>query len=253
MKRNFIINLVLLLTLSSASYALPISDKDNPHNMSNLAGHSGPKAATTLAGGTDRICVFCHTPHSAAAKSPLWNRKDSVTVFPLYGDADLAIKKDVGRTGYDASDQTKYPNGASRMCLSCHDGATSIGVLLTGAPIAMDGDFVTNDTITGIVDLSTSHPISFNYNADVVANVLQTYKPGSYQLPLGVIDVPLDGAGRMQCTTCHDPHEDTRGDVNYDFLPFWRHQGNATSYSDVCNDCHTASTVATPPPIHNIP
>ena len=90
---------------------------------------------------------------------------------------------------------------------------------------------------------------SFNYNNDVVTTVLN---PTDYQLPTGAIDVPLDGSEQMQCTTCHDPHEDTRGDATYGLLPFWRHQGNAASYDAVCNDCHR-----TPPnsgsPLHTLP
>lgn len=262
MKRNVIISLLLLLVLSTVSYAVPISNGSNPHNMSNLATHSGPKAAPTLSGGTDQICVFCHTPHSAAPKTPLWNRPDPKTAsFPVYG-APLEINRDAAAmalTGYDASDPTKYPNGTSRMCLSCHDGATSIGVVLAGAPITMEtgSDVLVNDgimgNIQGVIDLASSHPVSFKYNNTVKATLLDTNKPGAYQLPGGTIDVPLDADERMQCTTCHDPHEDTSGDASYGNLPFWRHQGNANSYVEVCNDCHTAPTIASPPPIHNIP
>ena len=249
MKLNFIITLVLVLALSAAAYALPIADPDNPHNMSNQASHGGPKAAATLAGGTDRICVFCHTPHSAAPKSPLWGRPDPdlMGTFPLYADATLAIKTDTAKTGYVAG--ADYPSGASRMCLSCHDGATSIGVLLVGTPITMEGGSETITKVSAVIDLSTSHPISFNYNNDVVTTVLNST---DYQLPLGLIEVPLDGSGQMQCTTCHDPHEDTRGDAAYGNLPFWRHQGNLTSYDDVCNDCHIAAPISGSLP-HTLP
>lgn len=254
MKRNLIIVLLLVLSVPSASSAVPLGGlvKTNPHNMSSGADSLNVKAETPALGGTDQICIFCHTPHSAAPKPTLWSRRDPKGpagdgIFPLYADVALAIKTDVGKTGYSAGDPAEYPNGASRMCLSCHDGTTSIGVLLDRTIVMETGsEKVTNDTIQGIVDLSTSHPISFNYNNDVVTTVLDPLKPDSYRLPDGSVDTPLDGSGRMQCTTCHDPHEDTRGDASYGLLPFWRHQGGASSYDDVCEACHWDTSLGAP-------
>ena len=255
MKQNIII-LVMALTLSSVSFAAPIpgsmADPDNPHNMSNLS--SGIKAAATLSGGTDQICVFCHTPHSAAPQTPLWNRPDPTTAtFPVYGQP-LEINRDgaaMALTGYDPNN-LNYPNGTSRMCLSCHDGATSIGVVLNGAPITMDSGSETITNISAIIDLASSHPISFKYDNTVLTTLLDPNKPGAYQLPLVLVDTPLDAAERMQCTTCHDPHEDTSGDASYDNLPFWRHQGNAGSYDAVCDNCHKEAPISGSLP-HTLP
>jgi cytochrome c553 len=246
----------LILIVSSVSYATPITDPDNPHNMSSLSSAGSVRAQPPSSGGTDQICVFCHTPHSAAPESPLWSRPDPTGpngngTFPVYA-VPLQINQNaaaIALTGYDTNNPN-YPNGASRMCLSCHDGVTSIGVLLGGAPIIMESgsETVTNNTIQGIIDLSTSHPISFNYNDNVINTLLDTM---DYQMPSAVVDTPLSN-GQMQCTTCHDPHEDTRGLAAYDFQPFWRHQGNAMSYDDVCNNCHKTGPVSTSPP-HSLP
>lgn len=260
MKRKLIISLVLSLHICSASYAASIADPDNPHNMSNLADNVGPKAAPNDLGGTDQICVFCHTPHSATPDSPLWNRPDPIGpngdgTFPVYGQTlglPLGIKDDPSLTGYGTAD---YPNGASRMCLSCHDGATSIGVLLGGAPIVMLSGSETITNPAAVIDLETSHPVSFKYNQTVIDTLLD---PSAYQLPDGTVDTPLD-KGQMQCTTCHDPHVDTRNLPGYDGLPFWRHQADVldlsvSRYDDVCNACHTdrgaAVTPAPLPPTH---
>jgi len=174
--------------------------------------------------------------------------------FPVYG-APLAINQDaaaIALTGYDTG--PNYPSGASRMCLSCHDGATSIGVLLTGAPVTMVGGSETITKPSAVIDLATSHPISFNYNNDVVTTILNPAKPGAYQLPDGTVDTPLDGAGQMQCTTCHDPHEDTRGETGLENLPFWRSTVivGTTLYDDVCDSCHIAAPIASPP-LHDLP
>ena len=140
------------------------------------------------------------------------------------------------------------------MCLSCHDGATSIGVLLGNESIVMESGSDTITTPSAIIDLATSHPISFNYNNNVITTVLN---PSNYKLPPDGdgIDTPLDGSGQMQCTTCHDPHEDTRASTGAENLPFWRNTVivNTTLYDDVCDSCHTGPTNASPPPIHNIP
>ncbi len=243
MKRNlqFILALSLSLVMltSSLSFAArKLSEALNPHNLSSSASHTGPHSDTE-----DQICVFCHTPHSAAPDTPLWNRPDPNTMgsFPLYNSA-LLIKGDTARTGYIAD--ANYPSGASRMCLSCHDGATAIGILLGSDTISMPGgsEFITKTS--AVIQLDKAHPISFNYNNDVIVNVLNA----SYQLPADPsIDTPLDNNGQMQCTTCHDPHLDTRADASYDNLPFWRHLGAAASYDDVCQSCHVGATPATAP------
>jgi cytochrome c5 len=252
MTRNLFVSLFFALALFSVSYALPIADPNNPHNMSNNPLNPGVKAAPTAAGGTDQICIFCHTPHSAAAKSPLWSRPDpdGMGSFPVYATT-LGINQDAGAialSGYDAGNP-EYPSGASRMCLSCHDGATSIGVLLNDPPIVMEGGSETITNPSAIINLSTSHPISFNYNQDVVNYI----GPANYRLPPDAdgIDTPLDGYGQMQCTTCHDPHEDTRGSTGAEALPFWRNTVivGTSLYEDVCDSCHIDATPATPPHI----
>ncbi len=255
LNKNLTIIFLIVVSLSlgvTALYAASLTDPDNQHNLSSSATHGGPQAQVPASGGTDEICIFCHTPHSAVPDTPLWSRPDPATAtFPLYAN-DLVIKGAAGspvgtpagaedRSQYKNDGSVVYPSGSSRLCLSCHDGVTSIGTLSDGSSIAMVGNV---DLISGtaVIDLSTSHPISFVYDNDVLVDVLTVY-PGAYQLPPDGdgIDTPLDGENKMQCTTCHDPHDDTSLDGG-GLPPFWRHTTNvvADEYDDVCNQCHIA-------------
>jgi len=222
---------------------------DNKHNLSNLSNNT-VKAQPLATEGTDQICIFCHTPHSATPDSPLWSRPDLVGSFPIYGNplvigggidaGDISGQK--SRSQYNTA--ALYPNGASRLCLSCHDGVTAIG-LLRGTTINMLSGTSLNDFPSAVAagavigDLSTSHPISFVYDAAVRTDLDVAYGVGAYTLPDtgDAIDTPLDGQSRMQCTTCHDPHDDTR-DIATSTPPFWRQNTGSTRYDDVCNACH---------------
>lgn len=252
MKRNLIISIILALAWVAVAHARPLTHADNPHNMSSGSAAGSVRAQTTAAGGTDQICIFCHTPHSAVPQSPLWSRPDPDTMgaFPLYAGA-LGIKGDAGLTGYDAA-SPNYPSGASRMCLSCHDGATSIGILLGRDPIVMEPGSETITNPSAIIDLATSHPISFNYNNTVITTLLSAL---DFKMPAAAVDSPLDSSGQMQCTTCHDPHEDTRTEATFMGLPFWRHNGPTVfvnRYDDVCNNCHITPPSGAPP-LHDLP
>ena len=269
--KNIIILLAaisLCFALSTVTWSIPVTNIYNRHNMSSGADDSHPHAKTPALGGTDRICVFCHTPHSATPESTLWSRPDPATAtFDLYAGR-LAIKDVASGSQYNSSSVT-YPNGASRMCMSCHDGATAIGTVLgQPAEIAMQGDkrFIEGNAL---IDLSMSHPISFVWDSGVEAYVNSWHvsegTSSVYSVPTDYNIAYLDGNSRMQCTTCHDPHEDpsrnTSGGAATDpFPPFWRHTdaslcnqaaGIEECYDQVCAQCHSGTNPVLTNPTHN--
>ncbi len=102
----FVLASVVLLVPSVSSGAVA----DTVHNLSA----TGP--GTIKAPGVGEVCVFCHTPHSAATTQALWNRDLPPVTYTLYTSSTLEAT-------------LKQPTGASRLCLSCHDGTTALGAL----------------------------------------------------------------------------------------------------------------------------
>lgn len=139
------------------------------------------------------LCVFCHTPHNAKPTRGLWNRSMEPIVYKLYESSTLEAK-------------LNQPTGASRLCLSCHDGTLALGSLRRRPrPMRSLLGPLRGRGVLG-TDLSDDHPISFVYDRALAGRKEDLLDPTS--LPDAV---RLDVAGQIQCTTCHDAHEDKFG------------------------------------------
>ncbi len=142
---------------------------------------------------TGEICVVCHTPHNAnttVTDAPLWNHEVTTTTFTVYSSSTL-----------DAT--VGQPDGASKLCLSCHDGTVALdnfGGKTTGT------NFIGGGKNLG-TDLSNDHPVSFTYDATLATNDGDLADPGTTNSGLGgtIADDMLIG-GKMQCSSCHDVH-----------------------------------------------
>ncbi len=172
------------------------------HNLS--ASGPGPVKTTETTG----ICVFCHTPHSAAPLSPLWNKNIGPVVYTIYSSSTLSVSPG-------------QPDGASKLCLSCHDGTIAVGNIrnptITFTMANTSGGRLTGDSNLG-TDLSNDHPVSF-----VPQSSPELVNPGPGD------PVRYDPAsGELQCTSCHDPHNDPNGN----FLV------KSNIGSAVCKSCH---------------
>jgi len=137
------------------------------------------------------LCRFCHTPHRAAQTIGLWNRNLPAQAYDVYDSTTIVA--DIGQ-----------PTGASRLCLSCHDGTIAVGDVLhapgeTIAPLPP----LQGRTLLG-TDLRDDHPISFIFDESVASNNGELVSPSALVGP-----VQLDAGGRLQCTSCHNPHSDT--------------------------------------------
>ena len=204
MKRKGLIVLILLGNSVYLSYSQSVVN--TVHNLS-VTGPGLVKATSET-----EICIFCHTPHDSKPSSPLWNKEDPGTAYVLYSSSTISAVPG-------------QPDGSSTLCLSCHDGTIALGNVISRA-----GDISFAAGITRMPagrsnltsDLSDDHPVSFLYNAALAAADGQLRDPSAVFHPVGLEN------GKMQCTSCHDPHKN----IYSDFLVA------STQFSGLCINCH---------------
>ena len=209
-KNTFILILVLLLGCGSSAHGATILS--SKHNLS-VSGVGEIKATTE-----SRVCIFCHTPHNARRDIPyLWNRSSQTINYIPYQSSTMYAS--VGQ-----------PTGASKLCLSCHDGTIAMGAVLSRPEeIQFLGGLrylpAQRSSYLG-TDLSDDHPVSFHYGSSTDQG--NTELVNASALPQ---EIKLDDSGQLQCTACHDPHDDTWGN----FLVM------SNQFSQLCTGCHIKS------------
>ncbi len=181
---------ILIVTMGLAM-ALALA----PTTASALTGPHDLSLAVAI-GPSNKLCGACHTPHNAIAGQPIiWAQTISGATFTMYGPT-------VQGTPTDAT-----PTGTSILCLSCHDGVTTI--LATGAVMGAGPEVIG-------VDLKTSHPVSIDYGG----------------VAKGLVAVPsvakLTTDNKVQCASCHDPHVNTES----------AYLRGTNVNSQLCQDCH---------------
>ena len=253
--------------------------------------------------GGRQICIFCHTPHNASSESPipLWNRKLSTQTFSRYSSATLQIRVNPTASSLAQYGSSAQPDGASKLCLSCHDGVSQLGNVLRGGPITMDatkdpatgGNYISSDPLISRASFNPTtnkmkyghHPVSFVYTGGI-GGVQAAISSGrvtaglgggyGFTIPVAGSKVKLDKNNKMQCTTCHNAHQNqsyddqcystTDGSVvgcgptnTRKVVPFWvLHNGTNTAsqdHDDVCISCHnmTQANPSAAPPISPVP
>ena len=179
---------------------------NTPHNLNNWPG-----LTIDTPSGLSQVCLPCHVPHNAypdpdgTVLEVLWNHEETGETFDMY----------TTRSGQ----QGGQPESSSKMCLSCHDGVTAIDsyggnfpgtINLSGRPSAIGEDG----------DLTDDHPIGIVYPGGDGYN-----DPGGFD---GVILVTIGGEDRVECTSCHEPHNNGLGN-------FLR---RTLDESAICLECH---------------
>ncbi len=176
--QKWVITLLVLLVPTFSNVFADI--KDSHHDFSGREWSNG------------EICLPCHTPHNAnmdVPNAPLWNHQTTQATFQIYQTS--TIDAAIGQ-----------PNGLSKLCLSCHDGTVAIenhSGNTDGTTYASFGNLTTN--------LSDDHPISFIYNSALAQIDGGLNDPSTTLSGLGgTIEQDLLYEGRLECSSCHDPH-----------------------------------------------
>jgi len=202
---------------------------------------AGPASAGTIV-GTDHdfsgsgfsggeICVVCHTPHNAdtsVTEAPLWNHEITKVQFAMYTSPTL-----------DASQDTQ-PTGSSKLCLSCHDGVTAIDSF--GGNV---GDIVMSGSaaVGRNANLTDDHPISIIYDKALSVTDPGLHDPdttsviigeGGDKTRQGTISELMTPDGKVQCSSCHDVHNNFVGPGTND-QPFLK---VSKAKSKICLTCH---------------
>ena len=204
--RNLRSALLMVALVSVTLGARAQSVVNSVHNLS--AG--GPGSVKALS--ETEICIFCHTPHSKSPHTPLWNRDDPGSFFLLYSSSS-------------SESVPGQPDGSSLLCLSCHDGTIAMGNVLTRVE---DISFASGISVMPYgrsnltTDLSDDHPVSFIYNTTLASTDGELNDPSEIAMPVTLPD------GKVQCTSCHNPHNDTY----YPFLTL------PYQISELCYACH---------------
>ncbi len=198
------------------------------HNLSVYG--LGPVSAVTGTAGTSEVCVFCHTPHKAVTSRVLWNRNMQAwgLTTPTVDFGPLLENGEPSSTGTN-TDKSITLNEDSIRCMTCHDGATSVGAVSWVAagyqtpPISMTGSGQTGGVITqpgfffGLAtnafghDMSGNHPVSIPYSGSSFNGMSSTegnFVPAASIVAWDAFDFlkGVSGAYHVECTSCHDVH-----------------------------------------------
>jgi len=182
-------------------------------------------------------CKTCHAPHNgsfnattqtgnqATGQIMLWasNFAAAGTTYPVYSSSTL-VNTATAMSGAptSSSDARMY----SLLCLSCHDGVTSTYTTMKQQNVV--GALAANGLPAGIKDsfgLTNDHPVNIAYDTSGKAGLATITPVGTLNTVGGIL--PLYTGNTVQCSTCHDPHNNT----NTNYL---RQTDNALH----CTTCH---------------
>jgi predicted CXXCH cytochrome family protein len=192
-----------LLLLSRPALAGPNRIAGSKHDFSVTSPGAFRATAETNA------CRFCHGMHAAYGKN-LDNRPGTQARHTPYESSTMVAPR-------------QTPTSASRICLSCHDGTVAVGRTRRGS-IAMaggDSQIPRGHRANLGTDLRGTHPVSMPLLASA------TLRP-----PPAGDAVKLDATQAVQCTSCHDPHDEWRDPDVGKFLV------KPSKGSALCVTCH---------------
>ena len=211
MRRRFIAALFAAVPLWAVSYKESVIGSQ--HDLTAAGGGPVKSAATDA-------CVFCHAPHNVVPNiTPLWDHTMSSQTYSTYNSST-----------YTSGVQTPGA-GSSKLCLSCHDGTIAVGLTVAQGSIPTTGAMNSADVLG--TDLSHSHPLSMTPVDD------GSLAPSLFSTPPTTKDPAVQlVSGKIECTTCHDPHVPNNDPAQPMFLV------RSNAGSAICLACHDPTRAA---------
>lgn len=218
----------------------PVSIVNSKHNLSS-SGTGSIKALDEGSGGTSEICVFCHTPHTARLEAPLWNRTNPEGPYTVYYSDVMSALSITPESPVQAGGGYAV-HVKTRICMSCHDGTIALGQLVN-MPTGMSGSVAMQGTTGGLMpdtaagyigtDLRDDHPVAVKHRDPAAVNPEMKSLSGSqvrlyYDSGGGVIRSNQNDGGWIECTSCHDAHDNQYGNFLVD----------DNVGSKICLSCH---------------
>jgi nitrate/TMAO reductase-like tetraheme cytochrome c subunit len=249
MKKLFV--LVVILLAASFMMAQPgktVLGGNIVENWNNMAPNAGPNPLGgpglgrhdlwSATNGSPLGCETCHLPHTAPTfgAAYLWAYK----VVPASVQTYITTKNATGSmtfTGVRTASATR-----SILCMSCHDGASANTNGINGN-VAKNGLPYALTQVGSTAGLSNQHPVDAlvpnNLDYAIVTPVTSTVDSAdSISATIGTNSLPLWGTDyRVECTSCHDQHNDYTVDQGVQGgAPFLR-VANSTGV-ELCRSCH---------------
>lgn len=184
----------------------------NTRHDFSMHSFSDTKAVTE-----EQVCVFCHTPHNATPNVPLWNRSATIAAPQTYTSSTL-----------QATVTQPTIADVSKLCLSCHDGTVALGDTVNNGmiPFIQGPNYTLPPSaaanLNNAIGFTDDHPFAF---VPITGPEIRVPPPND--------PVRLDSTGKVQCTSCHQPHVPNNDPTAGKFL------AKANVRSAICTTCHT--------------
>lgn len=200
-----------------------------------MASIAGSKHDFSAASWSDQaVCKPCHTPHNAIAADitgRIWAHTLSTNATYIYHGSKVTPADGVTSADGTSSLSLTELDGATRLCLSCHDGTVALDSFMGRNAPASDGVVMGGDPNHGSTaanlgtDLSNDHPVGYRamYKDTTIGGRNKPYadakaaglKFATSPTAVSAADLAKLPAGTtltytnypsVSCVTCHDTH-----------------------------------------------